>query len=41
MSAHALRRDELLEQILEDERASALREWRERDQIDRAEPADV
>jgi len=34
--------DELLEQVLEDERASALQEWREREIVsDMSEPGDA
>jgi hypothetical protein len=40
MSADTMERDELLEQVLEDERAAALQEFRERDEIaiDTVEP---
>ena len=43
MAADTSQWDELLDQVLEDARASALQEWRERDEvaIDRSEPADV
>ena len=43
MSADPLLRDELLDQVLEDEHAAALHEWRERDEIviDKAELADL
>jgi hypothetical protein len=33
MSTNTLVRDELLDQVLEDERAAALQEWRERGEI--------
>jgi hypothetical protein len=43
MSIETLVRDELLDQVLEDERAAALQEWRQREEIviDAVELADA